>query len=503
MRVSLIHPPSSYTVSSLPPLGMAYVAAAIQQRGHKVRVFDWATEPELSLKNQVARIWQSDPEVIGLIALTGSYSAVQQIVAMIREKTACPIVLGGIHATLSPSLTLLENPGVDFVIAGESAGAFGELLLALEQPERRVDDIPGLAFRRGQEIVENGGSCPGIDPDRSFPAFHLFDLAAYDGDGLNGARMLPLLTGWDETTGSRLWRRRQVDSIIAELWYNASHYRSHAAWFVGQPFHDNDLWAQQLTQAITDRGLKIQWRCQADVANVTPRFLGQMRHAGCRQVDYHFCFDKGPLDEKYLQRLRRNVAWTTRLDIKSRGHLRIGLPGENEDRIKRLNAFMADLDLDEVEIQPYRPLVDSAGWLLAQERYLNTDQIGSIFRSLYENVPAECMYLSRPSSSSVAENTLKEMVREGHWLVSEARRCRKYELYFGKSLGTFLWRLSQQGHFRSMGRRIIDLGMFQGLRTAGEKGIEGPVRKTIQNAGEKAEAVPSTGDKWEVSAPAD
>lgn len=480
MQVCLIIPPQQNSVTGLPSLDIAYMASALEQQGHQVRISDWTIGPDLPLEKSVVQLCQSHPDIIGLTAVTCSYFATQQIIAQLTERIECPIILAGPHATALPRQSLLENPGLDFVIRGEGEETIVKLLAALEREDINLEKVPGLLFRRGAEIVENNDQDP-TPPNTFFPAFHLFELEQYALKGLNGSLILPLLVSRRDGTRQDEWRQRQVDSVIEELNYNRTHYNVHAAWFICHPFTADDPWAQQLTEAIIDRDLDVQWRCQADVTHVTPRFLGQMRQAGCRQVDYFFQFTGTSLDNALLNKLHSNVSWTAKLDIKSKGHFEIGRPDDNEDKVRAIIEFVSTLELDEIEMQYYYPRPDSPEWPLVQERYIATGQTASIYQTFYKSDLSRNAGPSWLNVSDIPHAQLVTLAREGQWIISEAKRRKKYELHFGQSLGTLVWRLSQRHWIRSIGRRIIDLGVLRTLRTAGENGKSNSIPLTASS----------------------
>jgi len=484
VQVCLIIPPQQNSVTDLPSLDIAYMASALEQHNHQVRISDWTVGLDLSLEKRIAQICQTHPDVIGLTAMTHSYFAAQQIVARLRERTECPIILAGPHATALPRQSLLENPGLDFVIRGEGEKAIVKLLTTLEQEDINLENVPGLLFRRSAEIVENSAQDP-TPPNTFFPAFHLFELGQYALKGLNGSLILPLLVSRRDGIRQGEWRQRQVDSVIEELNYNRTHYNVHAAWFICHPFTADDPWAQQFTEAIIDKGLDFQWRCQADVTHVTPRFLGQMRQAGCRKVDYFFQFNGVSLDNEQLNKLRSNVSWTAKLDIKSKGLFKIGRPGDNEDKVRALVEFVSTLELDEIETQYYYPRPGSPEWPLVQERYIATGQTASIYQTFYENDLSRNTGPSWLNVSDIPHTRLVTLAREGQWIISEAKRRKKYELHFGQSLGTLVWRLSQRRWIRSIGRRIIDLGVLRTLRTADENGRSDSILLTASSTQSK------------------
>ena len=469
MQVCLIIPPQQNNVTGLPSLDIAYMASALEQHGHQVRISDWTVGSDLPLDKKIAQICRSHPDIIGLTAATHSYFATQQIITQFRERVQCPIILAGSHATALPRQSLLENPELDFVIRGKGEEAIVNLLAALEREDINLEKVPGLLFRRGAEIVENSDQDP-TPPNTFFPAFHLFELERYALKGLNGSLILPLLLSRKDGMRHGEWRQRQVDSVIEELNYNRTQYNVHAAWFISHPFTATDPWVEQLTETIIDRDLNVQWRCQADVMDVTPRFLGQMRQAGCRKVDYFFQFAGTSLDDAPLNKLHSNVSWTAKLDIKSKGHFEIGRPDDNEDKIQAIIEFVSTLELDEIEILYYYPRPGSPEWPLVQERYMATGRTASIYQTFYKNDLSHNAGPSWLNVSDIPHARLVTLVREGQWIISEAKRRKKYELHFGQSLGTLIWRLSQRHWMRSIGRRIIDLGVLRTLRTAGENG---------------------------------
>ena len=132
--VLLIQPPlkpeelytrgSRATASLLPPLGLAYVAAYLKARGHRVRVLDGIVEP-LSLEEicAIAR----DFDVVGITVISSYVVRVLELIGSLKSAgVSAPIVVGGPHATAAPE-TLLQN-GADFAVIGEGEATMHELV---------------------------------------------------------------------------------------------------------------------------------------------------------------------------------------------------------------------------------------------------------------------------------------------------------------------------------------------------------------------------------------
>ena len=64
-------------------------------------------------------------------------------------------------------------------MTGEGEATFVELATRLEKGERKVEDIPGLAFRREGEVTFTGSRGLIKDLDTlPMPAYHLLDMEA-------------------------------------------------------------------------------------------------------------------------------------------------------------------------------------------------------------------------------------------------------------------------------------------------------------------------------------
>ena len=170
--VCLVRPPAveTFRFSSLsitPPLGLAYVAGAIERAGHQVEIVDAVVgAPErqtryfrgylvgLGFEEIAARI-PADSKVIGITALfTHEWPAIVQLIDHIKRRLPdTPIVLGGEHVTSMPELCLLTSKA-DYVVLGEGEETVVELLEALDTGMPHVEML-GIGYREGGDVVIN------------------------------------------------------------------------------------------------------------------------------------------------------------------------------------------------------------------------------------------------------------------------------------------------------------------------------------------------------------
>jgi radical SAM superfamily enzyme YgiQ (UPF0313 family) len=150
MRILLVSTNTWTTPYPVYPLGVDFVAAALGA-AHEVRVLDLCGTQGCDAV--LPALEEFRPEVIGISlrnidntdALDGKglLEATREVVALLREHTACPIVLGGSGYALFPEV-LLDELGADYGLIGDGE-RFGELLAA-HAHGHGIDTIPGVVL---------------------------------------------------------------------------------------------------------------------------------------------------------------------------------------------------------------------------------------------------------------------------------------------------------------------------------------------------------------------
>lgn len=195
--ICLVRPPAveSFrfaTASITLPLGLAYVAGALEAAGHEVTVVDavgaaFARRTRyykgylvgLALEDIAARI-PAESELVGVTCVfTHEWPAVARLVSLIKRRhPRIPIVVGGEHVTSMPEFCLLTAPA-DVAVLGEGEETIVELAAAL-RGGRPLAAIDGLAFRAGERVLVNRRRPRRIDVDAiPLPSWRHFDVAGY------------------------------------------------------------------------------------------------------------------------------------------------------------------------------------------------------------------------------------------------------------------------------------------------------------------------------------
>jgi len=143
MKTILINPPQD-TRYPQPPLGLASIAAVLEQAGHQVEILD-ANALQLSGHEIVNRV--KDADVTGITAMTPAVNAAITIAREIKgENPESTIILGGPHATILPEDTLTKVPEIDIIVRGEGEITIVELFDALEN-NRELQHVNGITYR--------------------------------------------------------------------------------------------------------------------------------------------------------------------------------------------------------------------------------------------------------------------------------------------------------------------------------------------------------------------
>jgi len=176
LKILLIQPPPRKVVKEdivVPPLGIAYLAAVLEKKGHIVSIIDAFAEG-LDINSLEDRIKRTAPDLIGITGMTPVIDNAFRT-ANICRRYAKYVVIGGPHVSVVGKKIFKQCPDIDYAIQGEGEKSFLSLLNAIEGNED-IKNVPGLITRDFENLpakfVENLDSLP-------FPARNLLPNERY------------------------------------------------------------------------------------------------------------------------------------------------------------------------------------------------------------------------------------------------------------------------------------------------------------------------------------
>lgn len=177
LRFLFIHPGHLFGRFANIPLGIATLAAILEELGYYVRCKDYLVEP--FIEEDLYRIIEEQGiNVVGFSSMTRQVVVCYEMIELLRARfPKLKIVIGGHHPTIKPEEAL--DYGVDLVYRGDGEETLLRTLEHLAQDEMDYDalsQVPGLAFRHEDKNVVTPKAEPFTDLESlPIPARHLFE----------------------------------------------------------------------------------------------------------------------------------------------------------------------------------------------------------------------------------------------------------------------------------------------------------------------------------------
>jgi len=291
MRFLLINPHYPLSENPSPPLGLAYLAAVLEKEGIEVKVSDFVVNPYS--KNFIESVINSyRPDVVCATSVTMTFDNAVEIIKDVKSIAPDVLtVMGGPHVSFCAEEMMNAHPELDLVVIGEGEDTIIELIDAINN-KKAWNDINGIAYRNGKEIVETESRKTWVDVNSlPIPARHLLPLGRYK--ALNMAISMTTSRGCPfkcifcvgrKMVGAKV-RYRNPGNVVDELEYLGS---------LGFPqiniaddlFTANKRHCIDVCDEIISRNLKLKWSSFARVDTVSLDVLKKMKEAGCTAVSF-------------------------------------------------------------------------------------------------------------------------------------------------------------------------------------------------------------------------
>jgi radical SAM superfamily enzyme YgiQ (UPF0313 family) len=394
VKVSFVNPSPDDAVNtamyaSMPPLGLLYIAAVLQQEGTDVSLLDQSAQG-YSFTATVDWVLHESPDLLGISALlSSSQTAVMLARAVKHRAPGIPIVFGNHHASFNAERLLQTYPWIDYVVRGEGEYVCRDLVASLTHPES-LKDIASLTFRHHGDIVSTPDRPVITEIDQfPFPARHLvphnyhntvvgINVAPKKFTTLLSSRGCPFQCRFCSCTtlSQHLWRPRSIENILTELHSLKSDGYQQAM------FVDDNLTVQPqrvitLCKQMIRQRIDLEWMCEGRVDQASRSMLQAMVAAGCRMIYFgiesanpHILayYRKQITPQQAIQAIQN--AHDAGIDVIV-GSFIIGAPNETLEDIQRTLSFARRLPLDIVQINvlranPGTPIWNElvhAGWI--------------------------------------------------------------------------------------------------------------------------------------------
>jgi len=353
MRFLLVNP--FYPVAEIPspPLGISYLAAALERAGVEVRVLDLVVSA--CDRAKLERILDEfQPDIVGATSVTMTFDSAISVIRNVKQiDPTIFTAMGGAHVSFCAEQTLKKHPELDLVGLGEGEETIVDMVRAFENG-RDFSKVPGLTYRDGDEIRTTGARGYWIDVDTlPVPSRHLVPLGRYRALDLpismttsRGCPFQCIFCTGRQLVGAKI-RYRQAKSVVDEMEHVASlgFKRLNLAddLFTARKDHANAV-----CDEILNRGLKVTWTSFSNVNTVDVPLLKKMKAAGCILVSFGLesanadilkTVKKGTKIPKIIEAVQMCVE----AGVQPHGSFIVGLPGETPETLRELHEFSRKL----------------------------------------------------------------------------------------------------------------------------------------------------------------
>jgi len=348
------HPVINFTAI---PLGLAYIAAMLEEDGHDVKALDAACfqiPPEESQK----WIKKFNPDLVGIQAYTpGVNYAVEYADAVKKVVPNAKVMLGGPHPTFMPEQTLNYTKNIDFCIRGEGEYTSVHLVNALEKGTS-LKEVKGLSFRNNGGLYHNPDAPLIEDLDAiPFPARHLFPVDHYRffGSRFKGASFIssrgcPFQCSFcsEAALFRHRWRPRSAINVVDEIEDIENKWKRSIIGFMDDCFALNKKRVWAICDEMKKRKIDVPWGCAMRVDIPDFNMLNKMAHHSCGMI--YFGVESG--SQSILNNVKKGTSveqtrqvfkWCRQLGIDTIASLAFGFPGETKRSVLDTIKFVIEL----------------------------------------------------------------------------------------------------------------------------------------------------------------
>jgi len=387
-KVALVTTPLLENVAHhplFPPLGLAYMAAVLEQNDFEVKIIDCPV-CQIDHEKLKAELAAYDPTIVGIGSMTPTIVSALKSAQVAKE--VCPdakVLMGGPHATFADREILIDEKAVDIIVRGEGEETIVEL--AKQAPNmQKLGDVKGISFRKENQIIQTVNR-PFIQDLDSLPrpAYKYVPMEKYR---ITGKTLLPIITSRgcpfqcsfcvaSQMFGQR-FRMRSSKNVLDELEWLRDEYGAEGIAFQDDTLTFDKRRATEICDGIIERRINLPWGCGTRADVVTKEVLAKMAKAHCNETMFGIesgcqrmraVLKKGVTNEQCWNAIK----WAKEAGMFVTVSVILGYPGETKESLQETLDFARKLEPDDVWLchaTPYpgtylRDLVKSYGWKMS------------------------------------------------------------------------------------------------------------------------------------------
>lgn len=369
------HIDKSATATRMAPIANLSLAAYLMKKGFEVDIYNcWGPLKYIGTKEVLKKVLSFKPDIIGFTSTTSSFNDAYRLTGEIKKTVPdTMIVFGGVHVSALKEKILKSFPLIDFLIIGEGEKALAELAGG-ENP----DKIQGVIYRNGSEIKFNGprtNLCK-LD-DLPFPAYQklegfpksykppLFTYPQTPTATIISSRGCPYRCSYcDRSVFNKSFRFNSAEYLYEYMAFLKSEFNMRHIFFYDDLFTFHRRRVEEFCLLLQKKPLHITFNCTAKMGHIDDDLLKMLKAAGCWMVSLGIESGAPEILLKHkpeidLNEVKITIKQIQKNGLRAKGFFMMGLPGETEETIKKTTDFIAELQLDDMNMTKFTPFPGS------------------------------------------------------------------------------------------------------------------------------------------------
>lgn len=355
---------------SVPPLGLAYLAARAEKDGHVVKILDMEAEP-MSAQYFKRYLLGFSPEIVGISLTVLTFHLGARVAFFIREFFGqVPILVGGPGFTLYPE-EIIKHSCFDYGLVGEADYSFPNFLNFISG---KSDEVPhGLIYKKGGKIITNGSSPIIVEnlDQLPLPARHLFGgkylspLPRYEPSAtMITSRGCPFRCEFcSRVPGEDLLRLRSAQNVIMEFKEIVSSGYKEVRLY-DDVFTFDKKRTLDICGGLISGKIKTNWTILSRADSLDEEILTALKESGCYRISIGVesgsdrilkLMNKGTT----IKMIREKVDLIKRFKIEVSSFIMIGFPGETDETMKETAKFLSEINPDHCVFTMFCPMPGS------------------------------------------------------------------------------------------------------------------------------------------------
>ena len=350
MKVLLINP-NRYKSPPVPPLGLEYMAASLENRGHTSAIVDLTFSKDI-FRDIDEAIGSFIPDVMGITVRnidtvlyhTNEFflDEIKDIVMYVKSKHGLKVIIGGSGLSINPEATR-EYLNADFAITGPSENMIHEVLAEIQHSKCKKN------IYKGKFKPDNFSSRRPdyIDYKKYFDEGGIAGFETHKGCSSSCVYCLEAKTHVSF---------KSVEDVLDEIRYFVQKDYNHFH-LCDSEFNENLDYSIEFCSALKKSGMQIKWAVYMKPENISKHLMSLLRQTGVYLITLSVDSWKRPPD--YWSNVEHFISTVKPFGIKIAVDFITGFPYEDDDTVLRWLDLFQRTKPDSVGINTYIRLYKS------------------------------------------------------------------------------------------------------------------------------------------------